>query len=232
MQVNPLPPPPVYGGCLTGTVAKVSASVDPQQRWWVGTVSSNWKVVRHDQVGPRGPVVVVGDSLTLGAETNMMRELLAGGYGPICIDGGVARRMTVGATSAVSNGVLVIDRIRKSDPVWRMPVVRWVLAIGTNDARMTNLSSYPTTIAAGKAAVGASNYPLLWVDVRTRVDYNRPAEDKWNRDLVAAGVRVVGWAPAVDESPATYINDTDKIHLLPAGNVLRGHLVRVALDAT
>ena len=231
MQLLPLPPPPAYGGCLTGSVAKVATWVDSAQRWSVGTMSTNWKVVFHAEVGVRGPVAVVGDSLTLGAENATMRELLAAGYGPICIDGGVARRMTVGGTSSVSNAVNVIARIKASDPWWAKPDVRWVLAIGTNDARMTNMPSYPTTIQEGIAAVGVSNFPIFWIDVRTRVLYNLPADDLWNANLHRPGVSVIGWAAAVDLSPATYINSTDYIHLLSAGNALRGQLIRLALDA-
>jgi len=232
VQVEPIPPPPSYSGCLTGSVAKVSAAVDPAQRWWVGTISSNWKSTFYPTAGQRGPVAVVGDSLTLGSENSLMRSLIDSGYGPICVDGGVARRMTVGGTSSVSNAVNVIARIKASDPVWRMPVVRWVLGIGTNDARMTNMSTYPTTIQAGLSAIGGGNFPVWFVNVRTRQLYNKPAEDRWNSNLHVAGVLIIDWAAAVEATPEVYISSGDYIHLTPAGYAMRGVLVRQVLDAS
>ncbi len=194
----------------------------------------NWQVAFHSEVGPRGPVVVVGDSLTLGAENATMRELLAGGYGPICIDGGVSRRMTVGGTSSVSNAVNVIARIKASDPWWAKPDVRWVLAIGTNDVRQLDQSAaYSSTIQVGITAVGTSNFPICWVDVRTRREGWAPFETQWNTAMHIPGVTVIGWAAAVAATPETYMYGyPDWVHLLSAGNVLRGHLIRLALDAT
>ena len=229
-QVEPLPPPPSHGGCLTGSIAKVSSAVDAAQRWYVGTKNSSWKVTFYPTSGLRGPIAVVGDSLTLGSETSLMRNLIDAGYGPICVDGGVSRRMTVGATSNVSNAVTVIARIKASDPVWRVPELRWVLGIGTNDARMTNMSTYPTTIQAGLTAIGGgSYYPVWFINVRTRQLFNKPAEDLWNSTLLAPGITIIDWAAAVDPALTTYIGG-DFIHLTPAGYDMRGALVRQALD--
>lgn len=229
-QVEPLPPPPSHGGCLTGSVARVSSAVDPAQRWYVGTISINWKVTFYPTSGLRGPVAIVGDSLTLGSENSLMRNLIDAGYGPICVDGGVSRRMTVGATSGVSNAVNVIARIKASDPVWRVPVVRWVLGIGTNDARMTNMSTYPTTIQAGRTAIGGGYYfPIWFINVRTRQLFNKPAEDLWNATLQVPGITIIDWAAAADPALDTYIGG-DYIHLTPAGYTMRGALVRQVLD--
>lgn len=235
-QVDPLPPPPTYGGCLIGSVGLVNATIDPQRRWWVGTVSSNWKSALYPVAGARGPVAVVGDSLTLSTIEETMRHLVDAGFGPICIDGGVARRMTVGATSAVSSAEVVIGRIKTSDPVWQLAVVRWVLGIGTNDARPNNVATWPATIAAGRAAVGTGRYPLYWIDIRTRRDELEPGwralEDAWNSQLLSAGLAVISWSAAVAPSPSTYIiASPDWIHLRPAGDELRGLITAAALAA-
>lgn len=237
VQVLPLPPAPVYSGCLVGTVTQVSASVDPQRRWWYGTMWANWRSALAPVAGVRGPVVVVGDSLTLGSIDQTMRRLLDAGFGPVCIDGAVSRRMTVGTGGTVSSAVEVIGRVRASDTVWNSDVVRWVLAIGTNDARPTNRSTWATTIAAGRSAVGAVRSPVHLVDIRTRRDEFDPqwraVEDEWNALLAGPGNVVVTWSTSVSTQPANYIiAQPDWVHLRPAGNDLRGAIIVAALMAT
>ena len=240
-QLTPIPTPPMYGGCLVGTVARVSASIDPQQRWWVGKVSDNWKASFRAEAGVLGPVVVVGDSLTLASAEETMRRLVTDGFGPICIDGGVGRRVGPVTGSKVSSGVEVIARIKASDPVWQMALVRWVLAFGTNDVSQ-GISTYPATIQRGIAAVGVSSYPIYWVDVRTRrdkIDYGtatppnwRLMETTWNTRLVEAGVTIVPWAATVAPSTSTYIISLpDYVHLTLAGEDLRGLLIHQTLTA-
>jgi hypothetical protein len=240
-QVNPLPPPPTYSGCLVGTVTRVSTSIDPAQRWWVGKVSDNWKASFRAEAGVLGPVVVVGDSLTLASAEETMRRLVNDGFGPICIDGGVARRVGPVTGSKVSSGVDVIARIKASDPVWQMPIVRWVLAFGTNDVGQ-GIPTYAPTIQRGIAAVGVSSYPIFWVDVRTRrekIDYGtvtppnwRLMETTWNARLADAGVTIIPWAASVEPDTSTYIISLpDYVHLTPAGEDLRGLLIHQALTA-
>lgn len=240
VQVEPIPPPPIAAGCTTGTVSRVAATTDPAQRWLVGTVSTNWKVALYTGSGPRGTVAVIGDSLTLAAQEETMRYLINAGFGPICIDGGVARRVGPTTNSPVSSGVEVIGRIRASDPVWSDPSVHWVLAFGTNDVG-SSTSTYAAAIQRGIAAVGVTSYPIRWVDVRTRrnEDTRNPArpdwrflENTWNAKLVAAGLRIIGWSAATATTPSRYIIALpDYVHLTTTGEVLRGDLIGQSLVA-
>lgn len=236
-QVAPIVLGPPAGGCLVGTVSRVASAIDPARRWQVGSVSSSWKASFRAESGAKGPVVVVGDSLTLSAMEETMRYLVDAGYGPVCIDGGVARRMEVGTGGSVSSAVEVIARIKASDPVWRMPTVRWVLAIGTNDARPNNTSTFAATIQKGRTAVGTSSYhPLLWIDLRTRREEIgagwEAIENQWNAALVAPRTVVIQWAAEVAASPESYIIGTpDWTHLTTGGQYLRGQLTLQALNA-
>ncbi|MDO8390667.1 MAG: hypothetical protein Q7V57_09280 [Actinomycetota bacterium] len=235
-QVAPIALGPPAGGCLVGTVSRVASAIDPARRWQVGTVSSSWKASFRAESGSKGPVAVVGDSLTLSSMEETMRYLVDAGYGPVCIDGGVARRMEVGTGGSVSSAVEVIARIKASDPVWQMPTVRWVLAIGTNDARPNNTSTFAATIQKGRTAVGTSYHPLLWIDLRTRREEIGAGwdaiEDQWNAALVAPRTVVIRWAAEVAPSPESYIIGTpDWTHLTTGGQYLRGQLTLQALIA-
>lgn len=233
-QVEQPTTPPDHSGCLKGPGTKVAASIDPAQRWYVDVQSTEWnawKIAFYPRPGTRGAVALVGDSLTVAAMDETMAELIDAGFGPVCIDGQVARRVSV-YTASTPSGVQEIARIKATDAVWRLATVRWVLALGTNDAR-ANISSYSATIQKGRDAVGAVTVPLYWIDVRTRLGtpYTN-YEDQWNSRLAAAGTVVIGWAAAVAPSPALYINNTDLIHLTSAGEDLRAQITRVALAAT
>lgn len=233
-QVEPPPSSPDSGGCLSGTGTKVAASIDPAQRWYVDVVSSQWyywKVSFYPRTGARGAVVVVGDSLTVAASEETMRGLIDAGFGPVCIDGQVSRRVSV-YTSNIPSGVQEVARIKSSDQVWRSSTVRWVLALGTNDDR-ADTSAYAATIQKGRNAVGAVTVPMYWIDIRTRLgDPSTNYENQWNARLPGPNTVVIGWAAAVAPSPARYINGDDMIHLTAAGEVLRGNITAAALSAT
>ena len=225
---------PDHGGCLSGTGTKVAASIDPAQRWYVDVVSSEWyywKVSFYPRPGLRGAVALVGDSLTVAASEETMRGLIDAGFGPVCIDGQVARRTSV-ATNEIPSGVQEVARIKSSDPVWRLSTVRWVLALGTNDARGT-ISTYAATIQKGRNAVGTVTVPMYWIDVRTRLgEPNTNYENQWNARLPGPNTVIIGWAAAVAPSASLYINSVDMIHLTAAGEVLRGNLTAATLSAT
>jgi hypothetical protein len=233
-QVEQPAPPPDHNGCLKGTGTKVSAAVDPAQRWYIDiqdTTWRYWKISFYPRPGVRGAVAVVGDSLTVASTEETMRDLIDAGYGPICIDAQVARRVSV-YTSALPSGVQEIARIKSSDAVWRLSTVRWVIALGTNDTR-ADISNYSATIQKGRDAVGSVTVPIYWIDVRTRLGAPYTTyENAWNDRLPGPNIVVIGWAAAVAASPTTYINNTDLIHLTPAGEVLRGQITRAALVAT
>ncbi len=233
-QVEQPAPPPDHGGCLKGVGTRVSAAVDPAQRWLIDiqdTTWRYWKISFYPRPGVRGAVSVVGDSLTVASTEETMRELIDAGYGPICIDAQVARRVSV-YTSALPSGVQEIARIKSSDAVWRLDTVRWVIALGTNDTR-ADISNYSATIQKGRDAVGPMAVPIYWIDVRTRLGAPYTTyENAWNERLPGPNIVVIGWAAAVAASPTTYINNTDLIHLTPAGEVLRGQITRAALLAT
>lgn len=233
MQLEPPAAPPTYGGCLIGDVVTVSASTDAQQRWRVGTVpgtSGRWKSALAPTAGLRGPVVVIGDSLTVGALTNVMRELLDAGYGPVCIDGAVGRRIN-GTAPLVSSGLKVTARIKASDPVWQLPQVHWVVGFGTNDTRGF-ASQFNGLIQSQIDAIGATLFPICWINVRTLVaPYDTVNEPAWNALLARPTVRIIDWWSAIDPALATYIA-SDNVHATALGSALRARLVLVALNAT
>lgn len=219
------------GGCLVGKVSTVARSIDPQRRWYVGTKSSSWKSALYSAAGPKGPVAVVGDSLTFGSLNATMNRLIDAGFGPICIDGAVSRRVVV--SGVVNSGVQVITRLKNGSSVWRAPDVRWVVALGTNDARSSSayVATYSNTIQKGVAAIGSTTNPILWVDVRTfRSGSYTYFENQWNQRLTGSRITPVSWSAFVDgQANPQSLFARDKIHLTGSAYKLRGALVAAAV---
>lgn len=232
-QAIPVPGPPSYGGCLVGTVSTVSSSVDPQRRWTVGTKSSSWKSALYPVAGVKGPVVVVGDSLTVGAMDTTMRNLVDAGYGPVCIDGAVSRRVNV--SGDVTSGLQVIARIKGSDPVWQMPVVRWTIALGTNDVRAATSYNavYSSLITMTRNAIGPVTVTMYWLNVRTDRPTWKSFENEFNVRIPAAGTVVIDWAAFVDGPPVkSELFAGDDVHLNGSGYTQRGGLTANTIIAT
>ena len=174
---------------------------------------------------------MVGDSLTYGALNATMNRLIDAGFGPICIDGAVSRRVVV--AGSVNSGVQVVTRLKGGSSVWRAPNVRWVLALGTNDARSSSayVASDSGTIQKGVNAVGATTNPILWVDVRTfRGGSYTYFEDQWNVRLTGARIVPISWSAFVDGHPnPVSLFARDRIHLTGSAYKLRGNLVADAV---
>ena len=70
------------------------------------------RVVSVPEVGHRGAVAVVGDSLTYQSARGLAVELAGDGWGPICIDGTISRTVEYG-NSSVPDGLDAVRRIRQ-----------------------------------------------------------------------------------------------------------------------
>jgi len=230
-QIDPIEPPPVEVGCLIGEVETVSTTTDPGQRWQIGTIPSSngaWKVAYAAASGWRGPLAVVGDSLTYLSLNQTTRALVNAGYGPVCVDAGIGRRIPTSTTSRVSSGVQVIARLRAGDAVWRRTDIPWVIALGTNDTR-GSASRYADLIKLAMDAVGFTTRPVYWVNVRTLVpSYAAELEPYWNSLLPRPGVVVIDWWTATKTSSSLYIG-ADLVHTTTTGATLRVQIMTAAL---
>jgi lysophospholipase L1-like esterase len=118
---------------------------------------------------PPVDVAVVGDSLTLAAQTDIESTLSALGLGVVAVDGQESRRMTH-RTDTIRSGLDAIAQIRNVSP----PSV-WVIALGTNDV---GAGSSNDSIRRNVRSVLAAIPPdasVVWVDVFIR-DRRREVE--------------------------------------------------------
>lgn len=221
---NPVPVPDqsgagTAGGCLLSPVAINSSGL------YVNSIAAD---AQHTQVvvlsmtaGWRGPVVLVGDSITRQSAQETAIVLRQRGYGPICVDGLVSRSIAY-STYADPDGVDTAARIRSSDPVWASPSTRWAVALGTNDIAFSGSSA---VAAAGfqqqmMAAIGPVTQPVPWVNVGTLLGGSRPAsEAAWNGAL--SGRPVIDWKAQLQPSWIL----SDKVHLTAAGIAARAQIV-------
>ncbi|HNJ97378.1 MAG TPA: hypothetical protein PLV13_04600, partial [Ilumatobacteraceae bacterium] len=132
-------------------------------------------------------------------------------------------------------GVQVITRLKNGSQVWRAPQVRWVVALGTNDARSSSayVATYSGTIQKGVNAIGTTTNPILWMDVRTlRGGSYTYFEDQWNQRLTGARIVPIAWSSFVDGHPnPVSLFARDHIHLTGAAYKLRGGLMADAVVA-
>lgn len=227
-QVEPQPIAPTYGGCLQSGYSTTTVGTAPNtwKRISKPETTYPWLIGFRSTAGPRGAIVVVGDSLTVFSFNSTMTELISLGYGPICMDASVGRMASPKPNGSRStSGAGVIERIKASDAVWRLDNTTWVVALGTNDVAYASSSTvveYATAhIADVRTAIGALRVPQYWVNVRTLRPTTQAKEDAWNGVLAAPGVTVIDWSAVVARTPGVHINSTDLVHLTTAGNAVR-----------
>lgn len=178
-------------------------------------------VVHIFTAGPKGPIVVVGDSLTVGSATQTARALRAKGWGPICIDAAIARSIKFGG-SLLPSGLNAVERIKASDPVWNDPTITWVVALGTNDVGFSTTSAERADqyVHDQLAAIGPNQ--TYWVNVCTaRTDWQYE-EAIFNHSISTSGVRVIDWYSASEDQHWTA---GDRIHLNTIGYQARADLI-------
>jgi hypothetical protein len=227
-RANIKPPNPSVGGCLSGP-----AELDKTGRWLQQTVNKWGKVGYYSGFGDKGPLVIVGDSLTWQSIIPAMNTLIDRGYGPICVDGVISRWSTTGS-SAIPSALVAIARIKSSHSFWTSSAVRWVIGMGTNDVAATNTSASAARarIDAVVAAVGSSYLEVGWINLRTRRGSPwPPREDAFNRQIaLTPNVYVIDWSSLVQPSPPTYVWNNDLIHLTPVGQQARSDVIANQLD--
>jgi len=227
-RTNVKPPDPAVGGCLSGLAER-----DKTGRWLQQTVNKWGKVGYYPGFGEKGPLVVVGDSLTWQSIIPAMNTLIDRGYGPICLDGVISRWSLTGSAS-IPSAETAVERIKASHGFWRSQSVRWVIAMGTNDVTATGTSAAAarTRIDGVAAAVGSDYHMVGWVNVRTRREQPWSArEDVFNQQVASTpGVYAIDWAALVQPDLPTYVWNADLIHLTVVGQQARSDLTANQLD--
>ncbi|MEQ1698579.1 MAG: peptidoglycan-binding protein [Ilumatobacteraceae bacterium] len=209
----PPPPPALPAGCLQYPTTPDAAGV------FTINPGTYQRVAATSEVGPKGPIIVIGDSLTWQTATETAAMLRSTGFGPVCVSGTISATVQWG-TAAIPDGLDSIARIRASAPVWSGPTPRVVVALGTNDSGFvtTSASAALADIRTMLTAIGPTSKPVAWMSVRSKRAAPWPArENNWNAQLAVAGVEVMPWA---GEFQPAWIQG-DKVHCNAAGKVAR-----------
>ena len=159
---NPVPVvntsgPVVDGSCIP---AGTSVSVDEFNKVWTGypSLTPTWLVVSYPRTGWRGPIVVLGDTLTMQSAVETTVALRQAGYGPICVDG-LAGRTVLPSAGVTSTGVARATSLRSSS-VWGSRDVRWVIALGSSDvSTLTDAAGMTAVQTQQRVALGSPRPP-------------------------------------------------------------------------
>jgi lysophospholipase L1-like esterase len=182
-------------------------------------------IVRLPQSMPKS-VAVVGDSLTLAAETEIENALSQLGLDVLVVDGVESRRMVRGG-SALLPGVDAIDGVLDAG----LEPELWIIALGTNDV---GSGSSPDSFHDDVAAVLASvppGAPVVWIDLWIRDRSAAVAEANRALRSIAAlrpATRVGDWFSHGDDPG---IITDDGIHLTAAGERLFAASMASAVDS-
>lgn len=182
------------------------------------------RVVSIAEVGPRGAVAVVGDSLTWQSARDLAVQLQQDGWGPVCVDGTISRTVEYG-NAEVPDGLDAVRRIRGTSLVWGRSDVTWVVALGTNDSGFSRTSVERANTSAAKLVNEIGGPAVIdWVNTKTNRS-GAPAlnEQAWNAGVQQLGVSIIDWRSAVVANPA--VIGGDRVHLSALGVPVRNDLI-------
>jgi len=205
----------------TGVSAAVAVTaVAVARRWWRRTRRPDLRSLRTSaRGGPRGPVCVIGDSLTFERIDDLMDALTAAGFGPVRVDARPGRRCVRDVPMARS-GVRAVTRARQAMD----PATRWLVALGQNDADDTAPGAGHALVAGVLDAIGPA--AVVWLDVVTVPPAASPAA--FGAAIVEAcgaraGVRVARWSAVAAGRTAWFA--ADGIHHTPEGTAARNRFI-------
>ncbi len=169
-------------------------------------------------------VAIIGDSLTVSAEEELVAAFAGLGVATHTFDAAEGRRINH-AVAGETSGVTAAEELAAT----HQPDV-WVVALGTNDVPGFGPDSYRADIEALLAEIPAGA-PVIWVDawIERRIDETRAANDVLR--AVAAerpGMAVVDWFQFGDD-PGLVIDDG--IHLTDAGQLRFAEQIAAAIAA-
>lgn len=186
------------------------------------------QTVRTDgAAGPRGSLVVVGDSLTFERLADLVTRLRAAGFGPVRVDGRPGRRCVTEVSMATSGLQAVAAAQAVGEPR------RWLISLGTNDVVFDPGDDAVDRVAQVLRAVGPA--PVAWVNLHLTGDLATRVPP-FNAAIAQAcasqpGATVVDWAAEAAAHPEWFVGDG--IHNTPDGALARNAFLvdrLVALD--
>ncbi len=176
-------------------------------------------------IGRPSTVAVVGDSLTLSAEDEIVRALVRRGLHVLAIDGVESRRMSRGSSRLPpgTDAVAAIESV--TDPGV------WVIALGTNDvASDESLDEFRTEMRDVLDLIPADD-PVIWVDLW--IAGREEAVARANRMIRVelgrrdGGSAVVDWySHGTEEGVIT----SDGVHLTQSGQDLFADSIAASVD--
>lgn len=209
---------------LAACTKKDTSGLVPRQVPVDGSIPTDTVVQRTS--GPKS-VVMIGDSITVGATPQLEAMFTYLAFTSIKIDAQVSRRIEVGnGRNEPLNGIAVANKLIQE----RTPDELWVVALGTNDiGKGMNDDSYRTLIDKMLAVVPSQRL-LVWVNC---IRWDRPA-DGFNSVLAerlgARGNSVVAdWFTQVQQRPNELL--ADGIHPNKEGSTVFAYTVANAIAA-
>ena len=168
--------------------------------------------------GARGPVCVIGDSLTYAGRAALVGDLVAAGFGPVRVDARPARRCV---RDAPLSGVRAAALARRCVPA----STRWLVALGQNDADRATPVAAARCVTRVLDAIGPAA-AVTWLDLVTVPPATSPAVfDAAIATVCAASpcLRVAPWSATAAGSSEWFT--ADGIHNTAAGVAARNGFI-------
>lgn len=201
--------------CIPSGVSSYASTWDPQRRWRVAKPNQYQLHVWYPKIGPEGPVVMIGGSLSYGVAEMLTRDLVAAGYGPVCVDARIGRQMAPLSTG--QGGLNIAKRLKAAFP---STGVRWNVSLGNNDINAVSLTTAINRIQPILDAIGATTHPVTWSNLAScRTAEYRAKEASFNAALATKALAVHDWASIIRANPSLLISDC--LHVAWSGNTIR-----------
>jgi hypothetical protein len=215
----------LVGAC--GEVSKLETGLSPTSTQLEALPTTDASAGDGVGSGPtvedRGPIVVVGDSLTWESGAGLEAGLRASGWRPVILDSFPGRQVTDAMPDPYS-GLTATKRILIENDL-RDPL--WIVALGTNDIGVDG-RSVEANRSANEALLGVlgSEARVVWVEVwrpdlpSASLDYNVMLQEL-SRDW--QNLRIAPWAGEAWGHPEWF--ESDLIHNSPVGMQARNQFL-------
>lgn len=185
-------------------------------------------IVSGSALPPRpASVVVIGDSLTLSAQEEIVVALAPTGIELVAVDGAESRRMTRGSSEVPPATKAIATVLEDTRPGL------WVIALGTNDVGAQTGTEIFREDMGELLGLLPGDAPVIWVDLWIRDHDDRIVEANEAIRLELAGRQALGavvdWHTLAD-TPG--IITGDGVHLTDEGQQLFAEAILAAIDSS
>ena len=188
----------------------------------LGAISGSTEL-RSIDTGEVDSIVMIGDSITVGATPHLEERFAAMGFDDVAISAQNSKRigMSFGDNASGADIASFVAAAREGDPAHTL----WVIALGTNDAGQYDGSDEVATVVDEVLAAVPTEAPVIWIDTyfEDRLDGSEMVNAAIEQQLRERGNATIGRWSVIAPSDGVLVSDG--VHTTDGGAVVFADLV-------